>query len=398
MIELQQFQRVFAALLLATALTAVLSGCSQFNLRDNIPWGTGKDGKFDSPMQVVPFWTTGVQNQGDRQGLRGLGGRLYFYGKSPNKPVKVKGTLVIYAFDEKGRDPRNMVPDRKYVFTPDQFQNKFSKTDLGPSYSVWLPWDEVGGPEKQVSLIVRFTTENGEMVSGEQIKVRLPGASTDSPTVAAGTTGATGQSVDPALAALGSWASQYAVRPASVQQPVAGADGGAASSGVVQAGATANPQSSVGVGEVQVKRMSTTTIPISTSPQSRLLQPASSQGAAVSSFNDATGSPLRTEMLSSGAIPSMALANARMQLFNSAPNLAGQYAASGYSPVPTNPAPMNQGFQSFPPSSGATSLSEVRSGLEKPRVLGGPIARLENVRAPTQPSLAAQQSGPPSAP
>jgi hypothetical protein len=164
-----------------------LSGCAtEFDLSKSVPWEMGKDGKFETPMQVAVFWTDAVQSQAEKpKGIRGFGGRLYFYGKDPNKPVKVKGNLVVYAFDETNRDPKNVVPDKKYVFTPEQFQKKYSKSTLGDSYSIWLPWDEVGGPQKQVSLVVRFTGEKGEMITSDEAKQLLPGATTQEKKVAA---------------------------------------------------------------------------------------------------------------------------------------------------------------------------------------------------------------------
>ena len=42
---------------------------------------------------------------------------MFFEAKN-DKPVKVDGTLVIYAFDETRRDPSNPKPDRKYVSPP----------------------------------------------------------------------------------------------------------------------------------------------------------------------------------------------------------------------------------------------------------------------------------------
>jgi hypothetical protein len=160
---------------LASATLATLTGCANFDLRKNIPWGEGTDGKFEKPMQVAAFWTPTVQNRHDDAGLRGFGARLYFYGKNPNKPTKVTGSLVVYAFDEKGRDANNVVPDKKYVFTADQFKTKYSKSELGHSYSVWLPWDEVNGEQKDVTLIARFTSDTGEMVSSDPTLSRLPG-------------------------------------------------------------------------------------------------------------------------------------------------------------------------------------------------------------------------------
>ncbi|HEY2760311.1 MAG TPA: hypothetical protein VGI75_06200, partial [Pirellulales bacterium] len=119
------------------------------------------------------------------KGIRGFGGRLYFYGKDPNKPVKVKGSLVVYAFDETNRDPKNVIPDKKYVFTPEQFQRKYSKSTLGDSYSVWLPWDEVGGMQKQVSLVARFSSEKGSMITSDEAHQLLPGVTPDKKIAAA---------------------------------------------------------------------------------------------------------------------------------------------------------------------------------------------------------------------
>jgi len=50
-----------------------------------------------------------------------------------------------------------------------------SKSELGSSYSFWLPWDEVGGPRTEVSLICRFEPKGGAVVSSEQAKQSLPG-------------------------------------------------------------------------------------------------------------------------------------------------------------------------------------------------------------------------------
>src|SRR4051812_5019575 len=191
--------------LLSIAAITALAGCADLDLRRNIPWGEGQDGKPEKPMQVVAFWSNAVQNRPDQAGLRGFGARIYFYGKNPNKPVKVNGSLVVYAFDETNRDPNNVVPDKKYVFTADQLKAKYSKSDLGHSYSVWLPWDEVNGQQRDISLVARFTNENGEMVSSDSTMVRLPGFY-----VAA----------DPKTGKTGSLAEQFAVQQASLKQQI----------------------------------------------------------------------------------------------------------------------------------------------------------------------------------
>jgi hypothetical protein len=158
------------------AIAAALPGCaSSFDLRKSMPWGNNDD-KIHEPLKVTVFWSDEIENRADMdRGVRGFGGRLYFYGKDPDKAIKVKGDLVVYAFDETNRDPKNMVPDKKYVFPAKMLEKLYSKSQMGHSYSVWLPWDAVGGPQHEITLTARFTSEKGIMVASEPSKQLLPG-------------------------------------------------------------------------------------------------------------------------------------------------------------------------------------------------------------------------------
>jgi hypothetical protein len=151
-------------------------GCARLDLRKNIPWGDSLLGGSDPAAKVICMWTDTVMQQSGQEAKRGFGGRLMFYSREDGKPVKAKGTLVIYAFDEVNRHPANPTPDRKYVFTPDQFPKHYSKSKAGHSYSFWLPWDAAGGEQKEISLIARFTpSDEGGVVVSEQARVLLPG-------------------------------------------------------------------------------------------------------------------------------------------------------------------------------------------------------------------------------
>jgi hypothetical protein len=162
----------------AIAASLVLSpGCAQLDLKSPMHW-FGGDTEPSVPDSVVAFWTDAVRHQAGTQPERGFGGRIFFYKGKSAEPVRVEGTLTIYAFDEEQRDPTDARPDRKYVFLPHQFDKHFSDApELGPSYSVWLPWEPVGGPPKEISLIVRFVPEQGGVVVGEQTRHWLPGIS-----------------------------------------------------------------------------------------------------------------------------------------------------------------------------------------------------------------------------
>jgi len=172
---------------LGMAALIALGGCSsfeidKFDMTKSIPWGAGKDGETKAPMKVVAVWTDTVLSEGMKPATRGFGGRLMFYDTEGGKPIKVKGSLLVYAFDETGRDVEQAKPDRKYVFTAEQFEKHYSKSSLGHSYSVWLPWDAAGGPLREISLLVRFQPTKGSVVIGDASKHHLPGPNEKDPT------------------------------------------------------------------------------------------------------------------------------------------------------------------------------------------------------------------------
>ncbi len=162
-------------LILLACLFLPLAGCAHFDMRKGIPWIKGEDGELERPMKIVAVWTDTIMSHGEQVPVRGFGGRLMFYPREDGKPVKVEGALVVYAFDETNRDPRNVRPERKYVFSEEEFVKHYSDGKLGASYSVWLPWDKVGGQQAEISLVARFTPKGGGMIVGEQQTVLLPG-------------------------------------------------------------------------------------------------------------------------------------------------------------------------------------------------------------------------------
>jgi hypothetical protein len=173
-------------LILLGLLLPVAVGCSA-------PWSKGKDKdskwySLDStwpfgddedepqiPERLMGTWTDTVLYQPGKKPQRGFGGRLIFFGKKSDLPILVEGQLVVYAFDESNREPTDNKPTRRYVFPPDQIARHMSKSELVPTYSFWLPWDEDGGPQIEVSLVARFEPKEGAVVVGEQTKHLLPG-------------------------------------------------------------------------------------------------------------------------------------------------------------------------------------------------------------------------------
>lgn len=176
---------LLAAISPCLLLLLVTAGCASFslpgmNLEKYMPALAGRTKEFRRPLRMVAFWTDTVRTSEGQPAMRGFGGRLMFFEREHGKSIKVAGTLTIYAFDESAHaEEDNPRPDRKYVFTPDQFAKHYSKSELGHSYSVWIPWDKVGGEAKEIGLICRFTPLEGGAVVSEQVRQALPGFTPD---------------------------------------------------------------------------------------------------------------------------------------------------------------------------------------------------------------------------
>ena len=156
-------------------LCLLASGCTSLPSWDSMSWWPGDD-EMVIPDRVMPIWADAVLHQPGKPGVRGFGGRLYFYRGQESDPVKVSGSVTVYVFDGATFGPEKAAPLKKYVVTATQLESHYSKTSLGHSYSVWVPWDQVGGPSRTLSLIVRFDGAEGGTVLGEASTELLPGA------------------------------------------------------------------------------------------------------------------------------------------------------------------------------------------------------------------------------
>jgi hypothetical protein len=104
------------------------------------------------PSRFVATWTETVLNTAGQKPLRGFGGRIAFFKQASDDPIRVDGQLVVYAFDETSRPSHETHPTRKYIFPADEVVRHESDSKVGTSYSFWLPWDEVGGSLRNISL------------------------------------------------------------------------------------------------------------------------------------------------------------------------------------------------------------------------------------------------------
>ncbi len=163
-------------------------------------WSLFKKKEYQEPRSLVSTWTEDTLIQPGKPVTRGFGGRFYFY-NDRSQVIPVDGELVVYGFeDEKAPETHHLtgmmqvspspsdqpsnVPvgnmpvveaDKKFRFTAEQFTQHFSQGDLGASYSVWIPWDAAGGPQRKITLIPCFITKEGRTIRGDASKQVLSG-------------------------------------------------------------------------------------------------------------------------------------------------------------------------------------------------------------------------------
>ena len=155
----------------------LLTGCESMQLKSpdwNLPWASDEP---ESPDCVLAFWNTSVMPSSQGKSQRGFTGRIMFHKEGTEEPVEVDGTLIVYAFEEEGRDPANPIPDRRLVITAEQLQSSdfHRDSEMGHAYDVWFEWGDADEPPKDVSLIVRFTPTEGESIASGIAKQVLPG-------------------------------------------------------------------------------------------------------------------------------------------------------------------------------------------------------------------------------
>jgi hypothetical protein len=179
--------------LVAALLLGCATGCQALrdksdalknSSRDMLSWQRKEGEKTaDDPSRMVVIWSESVIYGPGKKPTRGLGGRVYFYNRT-HQPVKAEGEMTVFAYADQeaaakgadqGADERAVNADRKYVFTSEEFKNHYSATEFGPSYSIWVPWDAVGGEQQAISLVPVFKTTAGEAIMGDHSRTLLAG-------------------------------------------------------------------------------------------------------------------------------------------------------------------------------------------------------------------------------
>lgn len=176
-------------LTIALLMITAGSGCTMFTKdkgsKKDSPWESMKFWKkeYQTPAKMAVLWSPDLLTVAGQPPTRGFGGRIYFYNQK-SQTIPVDGELVVHGFDEarkKNSGGEEHVPDKRFRFTAEQFTEHFSESEIGASYSVWIPWDTNDYTQKELTLIPTFISKNGQMVQGAPAKVIIPGRTAAQP-------------------------------------------------------------------------------------------------------------------------------------------------------------------------------------------------------------------------
>ncbi|MDR1268110.1 MAG: hypothetical protein LBK82_01165, partial [Planctomycetaceae bacterium] len=111
-----------------------------------------------TPTKMVDVWNTYAQTTPEGKVLRGIAGRIHFYNDYKKKQaVKVDGNLTVFVFDGNEKDPAHAKPLKVYQFRSETLDKHYAfKKPLGHGYDFFLPFDEIGGEEKNLCVMTRF--------------------------------------------------------------------------------------------------------------------------------------------------------------------------------------------------------------------------------------------------
>ena len=156
---------------------ASLTGDTSKGKKKESSWPWTKKKEYQIPQSVNVTWTHDIFTAEGKPPTRGFGGRLYFYNEK-SQAIPVEGELTVYGFDDTNRNHDGMSiesADKRFRFTSEQFTTHFSESQLGASYSVWIPWDAAPGYKKKIMLVPTFKTKEGRVIRGNAATVLLPG-------------------------------------------------------------------------------------------------------------------------------------------------------------------------------------------------------------------------------
>lgn len=151
------------------------SGCAALQL----PWGKERFAKASSQnpvVQIVCLWEQAEGRDPDNVPCRGFAGQIMFLGNRHATPVEIEGDIRIYLFDDFGTVEEQSKPLHQFDFNHDAWKIHLTKSAVGPSYSVFVPYTRRGQHNPKCSLRLRLTPKSGPVIFSDMTTLPLRSA------------------------------------------------------------------------------------------------------------------------------------------------------------------------------------------------------------------------------
>ena len=165
-------QRIVLPLTCAMFLCSLV-GCSTFHVpfEKKIP----KASASDPVVQVLCLWQQAEGRDPEGYPCKGFSGQILFLSNKAATPVQCDGDVRIYLFDDQGDTEAQAKPLRQFDFDAGSWDVHLTKTSLGPTYSVFVPYVRRGVKDANCALRIRLKPKTGPVVFSELSNMPLNG-------------------------------------------------------------------------------------------------------------------------------------------------------------------------------------------------------------------------------
>ncbi len=156
-----------------TVLMASVAGCSTVDIAGRKP---APFASADHPaVRCVCLWQEAKGQAETGEITRGFAGQVYFFTADDQSSVGVEGDVHVFLFDDHGSPDQQARPISESGFANVEWQAMRRDSQLGPTYSLFVPYPRAGNLEANCALRLRLTQPDGSTLFSEMTQVKLPG-------------------------------------------------------------------------------------------------------------------------------------------------------------------------------------------------------------------------------
>ena len=165
--------RSLLSVITCTVILCSSIGCATFSS----PFGKKmpKATAANPAVQIICLWQPGEGNDPEGRPCKGFAGQILFLSNRSALPLQIDGSVRVYLFDDQGTTEEQAKPLRVFEFDSGSWDIHLTKSSLGPTYSVFIPYTRRGVVDANCSLRVRLKPKQGPIVFSEFSNMPLSG-------------------------------------------------------------------------------------------------------------------------------------------------------------------------------------------------------------------------------